>query len=120
MTGTTGPAERFVDGVTALKIRRTAEALADAMRRVGRGEVDLQALGAAGRALAAGDLSFSTSVDRLEAVLRVTLSQSRHNRVDDASLSEEIVSKHRAALALVYDSARSTQQGLRSTRTSRQ
>lgn len=110
LTGTCGPAERFIDGVSAIKIRRTVESLADAMRRVGLGEVDLEALGAAGRALAAGDLSFGVSVDRLERVLAVPLGGERENRLDDESLDQEIVSKHESALALVYEIARSTPQ----------
>ena len=108
LTGTCGPAERFVDGVTALKIRRTVDALADAMRRVGRGEVDLAALGAAGARLAAGDLSFRVSVDRLERVLKSDVGPLRENRVGDPTLDTAIVSKHERALDAVYATARLT------------
>jgi glycogen(starch) synthase len=69
LTGNCGPAERIVDGFHGIKIRRTDRALADAMRRVVDGEVDLAAMGANARRLAATDLSFDTSVERVERVL---------------------------------------------------
>jgi glycogen(starch) synthase len=107
VTGTCGPAERFVNGMSAIKIRRTVDSLADAMRRVGRGEVDLAAFAVAGARLAAGDLSFEVSVDRLETVLNSGSERIRPDRLDDPELDVEVASKHARALEMVFAAAKS-------------
>ncbi|WP_210413884.1 glycosyltransferase [Protaetiibacter larvae] len=109
MTADCGPAEYLVDGVHTLKIARNAHALADAMARVVRGEVDLAALGAAGRRIARGDLSFSTSVERLEAFLgsgdhRVAL------KLDTDAIAAEVIRLDDAARRVLLDELREGKQ----------
>lgn len=72
-----GAAEWLVDGVHAIKIQRNPESLADAMERVIRGEVDLEAMAKAGRELAHGSLSFERTIIRLESWLLEGSSGSR-------------------------------------------
>ncbi|MGN6272344.1 MAG: glycosyltransferase family 4 protein [Protaetiibacter sp.] len=90
MTADCGPAEYLVDGVHALKIARNARSLSEAMARVVRGEVDLAGIGKAGRSLARGDLSFATSVERLERVL-IAGDQPENRRVDTDAIAVEAI-----------------------------
>jgi hypothetical protein len=69
MTRNCGASERLVDGVHCIKIELTESDLAAAMRSVTVGHVDLARMGRAARRLVESDLSFSRSVDRVEAIL---------------------------------------------------
>ena len=69
ITDGSGAAERFVDGVHCVKIERSATALADAMRGVVEGTIDIERLGRAAQRLAREDLSFATCLDAIERVL---------------------------------------------------
>jgi glycosyltransferase involved in cell wall biosynthesis len=69
LTATCGAAERLVDGVHCIKISRDARSLADAMLAVIDGSVDLDTLGQAATAFAAGPLSFDQSLTELEAFM---------------------------------------------------
>jgi glycogen(starch) synthase len=100
MTGNCGPAEQLVDGIHCIKIQRTVPSLADAMRRVGRGQIDLEAIGAAARRLAKGRMSFAASITRLEEVLLPPAADSPRN-LGDRTLDAEVVEKDRRALALL-------------------
>lgn len=102
MTGDCGPAERMVDGVHCIKIERSVSSLASAMSAVGRGEVDLEAIGRAGRRLAAGDLSFPVSIRRLEAVLERGGTPDYTN-IEDRELDRDLVAKDEQATGLLYN-----------------
>lgn len=104
VTGASGAAERLADGVTALKIRRDAASLRDAMRRVIDGDVDLDAMSAAGTRLTQGDLGFDRSLDRLERMVVGRLDPGWDARVlDSAELASETAEKDAAALRSLYD-----------------
>lgn len=100
LTATCGPGEWFVDGFSCLKIFPNQDSLARAMRRIGRGEVDLEQLGANARRLAAYDLSFETSLDRLEKFLAQPRDDAPARRIDDPQLDKEIVLKDARAREL--------------------
>lgn len=70
MTATAGVAERFVDGVHAIKISRDTAALVDAMRRVLDGGYDLDSMSAATRALVVDDLLLDALLDEFESALQ--------------------------------------------------
>jgi len=72
ITGGAGVTERMVDGVHCVIIERTAESLADAMRGVCEGRVDLPAMGEAGMILCREDLHLDTCVSAVEEVLAST------------------------------------------------
>ncbi|MBO9578927.1 MAG: glycosyltransferase family 4 protein, partial [Microbacteriaceae bacterium] len=97
MTGDCGPSEWFVDGVNAIKIERDPADLAEAMRRVIDGEVDLDAMAAAGRRLASGSLSFDRSVSRLESWLAAGTPEAPARDVDHERLAARIVERDGAA-----------------------
>ena len=69
LTADCGCAERIVANVHGIKIERTTEALADAMRRVVDGTIELERTGAAAAAMVRQDLSLAGHVDKLVAVL---------------------------------------------------
>ena len=69
MTATAGVAERFVDGVHAIKIARDTDALAEAMRGVLDGRYDLDRMSEAARELVADDLTLGLLLDEFEAAL---------------------------------------------------
>jgi len=103
LTSTCGPAERLIDGVNSLKITRDASSLADAMALVASGELDLEAFARAGRRLVEGDLAFSTSIDRVEAMLRAGERPDwADRRLDDPGAAAEIIDKDTAARKLMY------------------
>lgn len=97
MTRQCGAAERLVDGVHCLKIDRSAADLAAAMERVMRGEVDLPAMGQAGAALVAQDLSQVGCLDAIEAVLARHARLWDRGRLDDPKLQLLIHTKHHLA-----------------------
>lgn len=102
MTATCGAAERLVGGVHCLKIPRTTDALAGAMRQVATGAVDLARLGRAGQRLVAQDLSFRRCLDRIEAVLQDAAAGPGTPRIDDPSLAALVFLKHNLSLRLRF------------------
>ena len=102
MTANCGAAERFVGGVHALKIARSAEALAAAMRDVITGAVDVARLGRAARRLVEQDLSFHHCLDRIEAILREAAAAPLARRLDDPSLPALAFLKHNLAVRLRF------------------
>ena len=103
MTGNCGPAERLVHGVHCLKIERTVDSLVAAMRQVGKGEIDLETMGKAAQKLAAGDLSFDVSIQRLEKLLAREITEPRPNRVDDRTLDLEVLDKDERSVRALYE-----------------
>ncbi|MBR0659121.1 glycosyltransferase family 4 protein [Neoroseomonas oryzicola] len=102
MTANCGAAERLVGGVHCLKIPRSAEALAGAMRQVAARAVDIARVGRAARRLVEEDLSFRRCLDRIEAVLRETSSKPSVRRVDDPSLTALAFLKHNLSVRLRF------------------
>jgi glycosyltransferase involved in cell wall biosynthesis len=101
LTATCGPAERLVDGIHCIKIRRDPAALAHAMEAVCDGLVDLEAMREACVRLIEGDLAFDTSLDRLETLLRSA--PDRAGEVDPGDVAERrILDKDAQALELLY------------------
>ena len=89
MTQQCGAAERLVGDVHCIKIDRDIDALAEAMRRVARGEVDLARMGRAGAAVVRQDMSFARCMDRIEAVLaRCARKPWDRRAVDDPRLEQ--------------------------------
>jgi glycosyltransferase involved in cell wall biosynthesis len=95
ITATAGSAERLVDGVHALKIDRTPEALAAAVARILTGEVDVADLGRRAARLVRTDLSFSRCLDNIESVLCKAAHSWDHRRLDDQRLPALLFAKHK-------------------------
>ncbi len=70
LTATCGSAERIVDQVHGFKIKRTAQAVATAMRQVITGEIALGRIGTAAAAMVRSDLTLARHVDKIVSVLR--------------------------------------------------
>lgn len=102
LTGTCGPAERIVDGVHGMKIRRTPGDLANAMRSVILGEVDLEKMGASARKLAATDLSFDTSIGRVERFLDRVRRTRADGTLGGRSADAEALQRHDRAQELLH------------------
>jgi glycogen(starch) synthase len=102
MTRNCGASERFVDGVHCFKIERTADDLADVMRRVAANQVDLARIGRAGLRLVATDLSFASSLDSIEAALRAHVHPWRHEAADDPTLPLLAFLKHNLSVSLRF------------------
>jgi glycosyltransferase involved in cell wall biosynthesis len=100
LTATCGPAEWFVNGFSCIKVFPNVDSIEQAMLRICRGEVDLAELGNNARRVAAGDLAFETSVDRLERFLLEPRTLFRPNRIDDPELDIELSDKNERATAL--------------------
>jgi len=86
LTGGAGVAEHLVHGVHCLKIERTAASLADALRRVIDGEVDLAALRRRAGALVAEELHVDVVLPRVEDVLARVAATLRLRRRDPAQV----------------------------------
>jgi glycogen(starch) synthase len=102
MTRNCGASERVVDGVHAIKIERTADGLAEAMRGVATGAVDVARIGRAGRRLVASDLSFARCLDRIERALQAHARPWRHAAADDPSLPLLAFLKHNLSISLRF------------------
>jgi glycosyltransferase involved in cell wall biosynthesis len=102
MTANCGASERLVDGVHCIKIERTVDGLADAMRHVAANEIDIARIGRAARRLVMGDLSFARSIDRIEAALYGHIRPWRHEAADDARLPLLLYVKHNLSVSLRF------------------
>ena len=69
ITADCGAAERLVDGVHAVKIIRSAEALTGAMCDIVEGRTDLERIGARARRICREELSLATAVTAVERIL---------------------------------------------------
>jgi glycosyltransferase involved in cell wall biosynthesis len=102
LTRQCGAAERLVDEAHCIKIDRSAEELAAAMRRVMAEPEAIARMGARARAAVRRDLCFDRALDRIESVLdRVARLWSRA-RLDDPRLPLLLNTKHELALSLMF------------------
>ncbi|MFT4028617.1 MAG: glycosyltransferase family 4 protein [Protaetiibacter sp.] len=69
ITADCGAAERLVDGVHAVKITRSAQALTSAMRDIVQGRTDLERIGARARRICREALSLEAAVTAVERIL---------------------------------------------------
>lgn len=99
VTANCGCAERIVDNVHGIKIERTADALADAMRRVIDGTIALERIGTATAAMVRTDLSFSGHVDKIVGVLSGQRRQWDRSSIDDPRALLLPFVKHHLSLA---------------------
>jgi glycogen(starch) synthase len=102
MTRNCGAAERLIDHVHCLKIERTVDDLADAMRTVATNGVDLARIGRAGQRLVATDLSLERCLERIEAALRAHAQPWRHEAADDRTLPLLAFLKHNLSVSLRF------------------
>lgn len=102
MSGRAGCAEWLVDDYHVLKIQRTPEALAAAMRRVCTDEVDLAAFGRRGQKLVTGPLSLERTVRRLEAIMDADPRPGWDADLDSPSYETDVTRVHDDACALLY------------------
>jgi glycosyltransferase involved in cell wall biosynthesis len=102
MTRNCGAAERLVDGVHCIKIDRTADDLAAAMRGAIDGSHDLARLGRAGADLVAGDLTFERCLDQIERVLAAIPGRCDRRRLEDPRLALLTFLKHDLSSALRF------------------
>lgn len=102
MTANCGAAERLVDEVHCLKIRRQCDDLAKAMRRVANGSVDLAGLGRAGRRLVESDLAFGRCLETIEAILREQVATVGPSRIDDPTLPALAFLKHNLSVRMQF------------------
>jgi glycogen(starch) synthase len=94
VTRNAGVAERLVDGVHALKIDRTPESLATAIRRLLTGDADVAAIGRRAARLVRSDLSFTRCLDDIEQVLQKAAVPWDPSRLDDPRLPAILFAKH--------------------------
>ncbi|HEY2645147.1 MAG TPA: glycosyltransferase family 4 protein [Galbitalea sp.] len=103
LTSNCGAAERLVDGVDALKVERTAEAFADAMERVIRGDIDLESFGRAGMERIAGPLSFERSLVELEEfIASFARPDWADATLDDPAVATDVLAKNSRGLELLF------------------
>ena len=106
LTAGCGAAERLVHGVHALKIERSAAALAAAMRQVCTGEMAVEHLGRAAARLVAEDLSEDRCMDQVETTLLAQLDPAARDaaqvRAADPRLGRQLALRHALSLALRF------------------
>lgn len=103
ITRNCGASERLVDGVHCLKIDRNVRSLADAMRRIANGSVNVERIGLAGKRLVSSDLSFTKCVDRIEKTLAEHANAWSFDRLDDPWLPLLCFLKHNLSISLRFD-----------------
>jgi glycosyltransferase involved in cell wall biosynthesis len=99
VTSDCGCAERIVDKVHGIKIERTAEALAEAMRGVIEGTIELERIGAAAAAMVRTDLTFAGHVDKIVAMLAEQCRTWDRSSLDDPRALLLPFVKHHLSLA---------------------
>ena len=102
LTADCGCAERIVDNVHGIKIDRTAEALAEAMRSAVDGTIDLERIGTAAATMVRSDLSLTGHVDKLVAVLSAQCRPGERASVDDKRALLLAFVKHYLSLAFRF------------------
>lgn len=102
ITDGSGVAERFVDGVHCVKIERSAAALAEAMRGVIEGTVDVERLGRAAQRLAREDLAFATCLDAIERVLERARHSWDRTALDAATFDRISFTRHDLSVRLRF------------------
>lgn len=102
LTRNCGTSERLVDNVHCLKIERTVDGLAEAMRRVIAKDVDVGRLGRAGQRLMRSDLSFERYLERIETALHAHAKPWRREKADDPKLPLLAFVKHNLSVRLRF------------------
>ena len=102
LTRNAGAAERLVDGVHAVKIDRSADALAEAIRSLLDGELDVAAIGRRAARYVRHDLNFDRSVDAIERTLRRRLHPWDARRAADSRLAAVLFAKHELGRYLTF------------------
>jgi glycogen(starch) synthase len=101
ITRNCGAAERLVDNVHCIKIKRRSEDLARAMSCVVRGEMDIARIGKAGAALVRSDLSLTGRMKQIESVLIGASKAWDTGMLSDHKLVLLVYVKHHLARSLV-------------------
>jgi Glycosyltransferase len=94
MTRNAGAAERLADGVHAMKIDRTVDDLAAAIRSLLNGEVDMPALGRRAARYIRRELSFERCLDAIERFLYRQVRPWDSRRAADPRLVATLFAKH--------------------------
>jgi glycosyltransferase involved in cell wall biosynthesis len=102
LTRNAGAAERLVDGVHAVKIDRSADALADAIRSLLKGEPDVATLGRRAARYVRHDLDFERCVDAIEQTLRRRRYPWDARRAADSRLAALLFAKHELGRYLTF------------------
>jgi glycosyltransferase involved in cell wall biosynthesis len=104
LTRNAGAAERLVDGVHALKIDRSADALAGAIRSLLDGDLDVAVLGRRAARYVRHDLNFERCVDAIERTLLRRLHPWDVHRAADSRLAPLLFAKHELGRYLTFAS----------------
>ena len=102
LTRNAGAAERLVDGVHAVKIDRSADALAGAIRSLLDEELDVAALGRRAARYVRHDLNFERCVDAIERTLRRRRHPWDAHRAADSRLAAVLFAKHELGRYLTF------------------
>jgi glycogen synthase len=102
LTRQCGAAERLVDIAHCLKIDRTAESLAQAMRQIITGGVDLAAMSQRAMTVVRSDLTFEKMLGRIAAFLVQDLRDWDRRRMEDARLALLLHTKHHLGAAMMF------------------
>ncbi len=102
MTANCGASERLVDEVHCLKVFRTAEELAAAMRRAASDGTALARMGRAAQRLVCSDLTFARCLARIEAILLVAGARPGPLPLDDHGLAALAFLKHNRSVRLRF------------------
>jgi glycosyltransferase involved in cell wall biosynthesis len=102
LTRNAGAAERLVDGVHAVKIDRSADGLAEAIRSLLDGELDVAAIGRRAARYVRHDLNFERCVDAIERTLQRRLHPWDVRRAADRRLAALLFAKHELGRYLTF------------------
>lgn len=102
MTANCGASERLVDEVHCLKIFRTSEDLAAAMRRAASDGTALARMGRAAQRLVCSDLTFARCLARIEAILLEAAARPGPLPPDDRGLAALAFLKHNLSVRLRF------------------
>jgi len=102
LTRQCGAAERLVDTAHCLKIDRTTEGLADAMRQIITGDVDLAAMSRRAMTAVRSDITFRRMLGRIAAFLVQDVHDWDHGRGEDGRLALLLHTKHHLGAAMMF------------------
>jgi len=102
LTADCGCSERIVNNVHGIKIERTSEGLAFAMRAVMEGSVNLERMGRAAGRLVRQDLTLDGHIDKIMLVLQNQLSNRQSAKLDDPRSQLLAYVKHHLSVAFRY------------------